>query len=160
MTDEPSYLPSGMPQPAYFEGALDAPYWEATRRHELVIQRCEACGTPQWEPEWICRSCQSSRLTWTAVSGRGRIYSSARVWHPTHPSLKGAVPYITVLVELSDAPGVRMIGNLVGDREQEAEIGTEVEAVFEDHVGVEHPYTLVHWRMRDAARAGALPHTP
>jgi hypothetical protein len=38
-----------------------------------------------------------------------------------------------------------MVGNLLGDREQEVVIGAEVEAVFEDHDG-ENPYTLVHWR--------------
>lgn len=155
MPDEPTtYLPAGMPEPAYLEGSLDAPYWEATRRHELVIQQCEACGTSQWEPEWICHACQSARLTWRTVSGRGQIYSSARVWHPTHASLRGAgLPYITVLVELADAPGVRMIGNLLGDREQEAAIGEEVEAVFEDHAGDEHPYSLVQWQVIAADRA-------
>jgi uncharacterized OB-fold protein len=64
------------------------------------------------------------------------------VWHPVHPALKEACPYLIVLVELPDADHVRMVGNLLGDPRQEMRIGTEVEAVFEDR---EHA-TLVQWR--------------
>jgi uncharacterized OB-fold protein len=80
------------------------------------------------------------------VSGKGRIYSWERSWYPVHPALKNGVPYMVVLVELPDAGNVRMVGNLLGDPEQDVEIGAEVEAVFEDHAGDE-PYTLVQWRV-------------
>jgi uncharacterized OB-fold protein len=56
------------------------------------------------------------------------------------------LPYIAVLVELPEAGNVRMVGNLLGDPEQKVVIGSEVEAVFEDHDG-EEPYTLVQWRV-------------
>jgi hypothetical protein len=81
-------------------------------------------------------------MGWQRVSGRGRIYSWERVWHPVHPALKGACPYLIVLVELPDAGNVRMVGNLLGDPKQEMRIGTEVEAVFEDR----EQATLVQWR--------------
>jgi uncharacterized OB-fold protein len=80
------------------------------------------------------------------VSGRGRIYSWERVWHPVHPALVNGVPYVVVLVELPDAGNVRMIGNLLGDPKQPVAIGCEVEAVFEDHPDGKPPYTLVQWR--------------
>lgn len=78
------------------------------------------------------------------MSGRGRIYSYERVWHPVHPALKDACPYIVVLVELPDAGGVRMVGNLLGDPRQEVKFGAEVEAVFEDHK--DEGITVVQWR--------------
>jgi len=83
-------------------------------------------------------------MGWHKVSGRGRIYSWERVWHPVHPALKDACPYMVVLVELPEAGNVRMVGNLLGNAEDPVVIGTEVEAVFEDHpdAGV----ALVQWR--------------
>ena len=154
MTERPQtsyYLPEGMPQPAPAADGLDAPYWEATRRHELVIQQCQACEELQWEPEWLCRSCQSFDLTWRAVSGRGTVFSWERVWHPVHPALHTGVPYLAVLVELAESGDVRMIGNLVGDPHQEVEIGVDVRAVFEDHA--DEGYTLVQWEVVGAPSA-------
>ena len=140
-----SYLPDGLPAPAAQGDGLDAPYWEGAKAHELRVQHCDECDTYQWGPEWICHKCLSFAVGWDTVAPRGRIFSWERVWHPVHPALKDACPYIVVLVELPDAGNVRMVGNLLGDPEQEVQIGAEVEAVFEDHDG-ESPYTLVQWR--------------
>jgi len=139
-----SYLPEGMPLPAPSADGLDSEFWEAARRHELVVQRCTACGTFQFGPEWLCNGCRSFDLAWHRVSGRGRIYSWERVWYPVHPALQGKLPYLVVLVELPDAGNVRMVGNLLGDPEQTVEIGAEVEAVFEDHPLEQ--VTLVQWQ--------------
>jgi uncharacterized OB-fold protein len=51
-----------------------------------------------------------------------------------------------VIVELPEAGGIRMLGNLAGDPEARVEIGAEVEPLFEDHLDGEAPYTLVQWR--------------
>jgi uncharacterized OB-fold protein len=125
---------------------LDAPYWAGTRAHELRVQRCNSCGTYQWGPEWICHGCRSRDVGWVAVEPRGRIYSWERSWHPVHPALTGAVPYVTVLVEIPGAGNVRMVGNLVGDPRAAVSIGAEVTAVFEDHDEADPPFTLVQWR--------------
>ncbi len=140
------YLPEGLPAPAPLPDGLDAPYWEGTRAHELRVQRCRACATYQWGPEWICHQCHSFDVGWETIEPRGRIYSWERPWHPVHPTLKEAVPYVVVLVELPQAASVRMVGNLVGDARQPVPIGAEVEAVFEDHDEANTPYTLVQWR--------------
>ena len=139
------YLPDGLPAPGPSPDGLDTAYWEGAREHELRVQRCRDCGTWQWGPEWICYKCHSFEVGFEAVEPRGRIYSWERVWHPVHPALKDAVPYVVVLVELPGAGNVRMVGNLLGDAEEPVEIGSEVEAVFEDHEG-DKPYTLVQWR--------------
>jgi uncharacterized OB-fold protein len=139
-----TYLPAGLPQPSPSNDGVDASYWEATQQHRLVVQRCADCERWQWEPEWLCRGCGSSSLQWDPVSGRGRIFTWERVWHPVHPALKHACPYIVVVVELPDADNLRMVGNLLGDPRQEVNIGAPVEAVFEDHAA--DGYTLVQWR--------------
>lgn len=143
-TETTTYLPAGMPLPAPSPDGLDTAFWEAARRHELVVQKCNNCGGFQFGPEWICHRCRSFDLGWERVSGRGRIYSWERVWHPVHPALKNACPYLVVLVELPDADNVRMVGNLLGDPLQPVEIGSEVEAVYEDHP--DQQVTLVQWR--------------
>jgi uncharacterized OB-fold protein len=139
------YLPAGLPAPRPSPDGLDSAYWEAAKRHELLVQRCNACNGFQWGPEFICYQCRSFDLRWERVSGRGRIFSWERIWHPVHPALKDACPYLVVLVELPDAGKVRMVGNLLGDPMQQVPIGGEVEAVFEDHP--DEDFTLVQWRV-------------
>lgn len=139
-----TYLPAGLPVPAAAVDGLDTEYWEATKRHELVVQRCNACQGFQWGPEWVCYQCHSFDLGWQRVSGKGIIYSWERIWHPVHPALREACPYMVVLVELPDAGNVRMVGNLLGDAMEEVVIGSAVEAVFEDQP--DDGVTLVQWR--------------
>lgn len=137
-----SYLPEGMPLPAPMPDGLDAPFWEATRQHKLVVQRCHTCGTFQFGPEWICHKCRANEMGWVQCSGRGKIYAFERVWHPVHKALRDKGPYLIALVELPDVGNVRMVGNLLGDPQQDVKIGDDVEVVWEDHQDV----TLVQWR--------------
>ena len=112
-----------------------------------MVQRCGACGTWQWGPEWLCHECHSFDMKWVEVEGRGTIYSWTRCWHPVHPALKGFGPYIAVVVELPQAGKIRMLGNLLGDPQQDVQIGASVTAVFEPHDDAKTPYTLVHWQL-------------
>ena len=43
---------------------LDAPFWDALRRHELVVQRCDECGRLRFVPSERCRNCGSPSATW------------------------------------------------------------------------------------------------
>ena len=140
------YLPVGLPMPLAEPGALFGPYWEGTRNEILRVQRNPETGTYQWPPQWIAYDTQTFDLEWVDVEPRGLIYSWTRVWHPIHPAMKDAVPYLVVVIELPQAGGVRMLGNLLGDPLQNVKIGSEVEAVFEHHNDVELPFTLVQWR--------------
>lgn len=149
MTTQDTYLPAGLPAPMAADDGLDTAYWDGARDHKLVIQRCNSCDAFQWGPEWNCNQCLSFDVGWTEVESKGRIYSWERVWHPVHPALADACPYVVVLVELEHAGSIRMVGNLVGDREAAIEIGAAVEPVFEDHDDADPPFTLVHWRRVD-----------
>ncbi len=141
------YLNKGLPQPIPAPDGLDEPFWQGLRQEKLLLQRCRSCGTWQWGPEWICHECLSEDLAFDEVSGRGQIYSFERVWHPVHPALKEQGPYLIVLVEIPDAGHVRLVGNLLGDPEQDVVIGSGVEAVFEHHDDAEPAYTLLQWRL-------------
>lgn len=144
MTDY--YLNPGLAQPAALP--LDEPYWSGLAEDVLRVQRCDACAGWQWGPEWICHHCHSDQLSFTDIAAAGVIYSYERIWHPVHPALKDQGPYIVVLVELPDAGDIRMVGNLLGDPQQEVTIGAEVTGVFEHHADAEPAFTLLHWQLK------------
>ncbi len=141
-------LPPGLPRPAPSVEGLGQAFWEGATRHVLCLQRCQDCRTWQGAPELICRHCGSYRLGDEELADtRGVLYSWQRVWYPVHPALKDAVPYVVVLVALPQAPGVRLVGNLVNDPGGPLPIGAALEAVFEDHHNADAEYTLIQWRL-------------
>lgn len=149
MSSTYTYLPEGLPIPTWDPDGLQRPFWTGLREEQIRIQRCHSCQTWLWPPEWICYKCLSFEIDWVPVPGSGFIYSWSRSWHPVHPVLKEHGPYLTVLVELADAGGSRVVGNLLGDPLQEVAIGTPVQAVFEHHTEGIEPYTLLQWKVTD-----------
>ncbi len=90
-TEQKYYLPEGLPTPRAQRDGLDKEFWEATRRHELTVQRCTDCATFQWGPEAICHKCYSANMGWYKVAGRGRLFSWTRSWNPPSGRNTGAV---------------------------------------------------------------------
>lgn len=90
-------------------------FWDAVAEHKLVVQRCSSCSTWIWQPRPLCPRCRSRDLTWSQVNGNARVVS----WTALHPPVLAVwadkLPFVILLVELDDAPGVRMIGQLVDD---------------------------------------------
>jgi uncharacterized OB-fold protein len=119
------------------------PYWEATRRHELVIQRCEDCQGWIWYPQTVCHHCNSWKLGWHPVSGAGTIYSFVVVRHGLHPWFGSRLPFVTALVDLDDAPGVRLTAEIVGCPPEDVLVGMNVVVSFED---VDDEVTLPQFR--------------
>ena len=145
MSNTDSYLLPGLAAPVASRDGLDTPFWDGLREERLVLQRCGGCGTFQWGPEWVCHRCRSFELTFEETPATGIIYSHQRVWHPVHPALKDQGPYIIVLVELPEADNVRIVGNLLGDPEQELVIGAPVTGVFEHHADNDPAFSLLQW---------------
>src|SRR6185503_14133090 len=91
------------------------PFWDGVEAHSLVVPRCSACDAWIWQPRPICPRCHAPEPKWVAVSGDARVVS----WTALHPPVLSVwaeqVPFVILLVELDDAPGVRMVGQLVGD---------------------------------------------
>ena len=109
-----------------------APFWEACKRRELRLQRCTACGRFRQPPLPGCPHCGSTGVEWTRSSGRGRVFSYTIVHHPAMPSLKGSVPYNVIVVELDDAPGARLVSNLLDTQPGEIEVGMRVELSWDE----------------------------
>jgi uncharacterized OB-fold protein len=84
------------------------PFWAGAARSELVLPRCDACGRFVWYPDGACRRCGGAAHTWTAVSGRGRLFSWSIVHRPFIPQLADLVPFVTALVAVEEDPAVRL----------------------------------------------------
>jgi uncharacterized OB-fold protein len=87
-------------------------FWDAAKRHELVVRVCDGCGTVLHLPRAYCRTCGSWDGSWTPVSGRARLCSWTMSEHQVHPAYP--VPYTIVLVELEEDRSVRFVGYLPG----------------------------------------------
>jgi uncharacterized OB-fold protein len=128
------------------------PYWEATRRHRLVLPRCQDCQGWIWYPQTVCHFCNSWNLAWEPVAGNGTIYSFVVVRHGLHPWFANRLPFTTALVELDDAPSVRLTAEIVECAPEDVFIGMNVEVCFED---VDDRVTLPQFR--PASRAAPDP---
>ena len=110
--------------------ADNRPFWEAARRHQLVLQRCPECARFRYPPAPVCPDCLSEHSEWTPVSGRGRVTTFVVFHKPWFPSFADAIPYNVIQVELEEGP--RLTANLVGVPNGEIRIGMDVEVVFDD----------------------------
>jgi uncharacterized OB-fold protein len=109
---------------------LNQPYWDALRRHELRMQRCEGCGHIFYPPSPLCPRCWSRELRWTALSGRGRVNSWV-VFHQAYfKGFEGEIPYNVAEVELDEGP--RLMTNLIAIANEDIRAGMPVEIVYDD----------------------------
>ena len=90
-----------------------APFWEAARRGELVMQGCASCGRLRFPPRPMCPHCQSLDTTWSPVSGRGTVWSFVVPHPPLLPAYEAWAPFNVILVELDEDSTLRLTGNLL-----------------------------------------------
>jgi uncharacterized OB-fold protein len=91
------------------------PFWDAVASRRLLVPRCSACEAWIWQPRPICPRCHAPDPVWHEVSGAARVASWTRLHAPVLAVWAEAAPFVVLLVELDDAPGVRMVGQLVDD---------------------------------------------
>jgi uncharacterized protein len=115
------------------------PFWEAAKRHELLLQHCVGCGTFIYYPRDRCPQCLSDRLEWERVSGHGKLYSYTIVRRASTRAFADR-PYVLAIVELEEGP--HMTTNLDAPPEK-IKIGMPVTAYFDD---VTPERTLVKFR--------------
>jgi len=106
------------------------PFWEACKRHELLVQRCNDCGKFQYYPRAVCCHCLSTNLEYRKASGKGKVYTYSVVYINRAPGWDDKTPYVVAYVELEE--GVRMMTNIVGCDPETVKIDMPVEVTFED----------------------------
>jgi len=119
------------------------PFWEACRRHELLLQRCNRCESVWFPPSAVCPGCLSEAWSWTRTSGRGTVYSFVVFHRLYHPGFADDLPYVVAVVELEEGP--RLPTALVGVASADVRCDMAVEVVFED---VNETFTLPKFRPR------------
>jgi uncharacterized OB-fold protein len=125
--------------PTEFAGFLDA-----ARADKLAFPRCSSCGRFHWYPMPLCPHCQSDCVSWEPVAGPGEIFSFTEVRHAFDKGRIGYLPYVVGLVTFADAPGVRLITNIIDAMPADLRIGQKVLPVFSsDDTGA----ILVHFRL-------------
>ncbi|MFF0560970.1 Zn-ribbon domain-containing OB-fold protein [Streptomyces sp. NPDC020472] len=130
-----------------------APFWEHAARGELRIQACAApdCGELRFPPRPCCPHCRSFDSEWRLMSGRGRIWSYVLPHPPLLPEYAAQAPYNAVIVELADAPRIRLVGNVVAAPDAplnsvdpaRLRIGAPVRVAFAEVDGVTVPRWLL-----------------
>ncbi|MFG1858278.1 Zn-ribbon domain-containing OB-fold protein [Actinomadura geliboluensis] len=120
----------------------DLAYWEALREGRLVVQRCGACGT--WLPgsRIMCSRCHGFDVTWRPAAAKGRVFTWCRTHYPYMSELADLHPYVSVVVELPDAGGVRVLGMLAPDS-ADVRIGDAVAGAVVTPPGSEWP--VLRW---------------
>ena len=69
-------------------------------------------------------------MPWTAVSGRGSLYSWALVHRALMKELREKAPYVTGLVALEEDPSVRIVTTLVDCDAEALRLDMPVRVVF------------------------------
>lgn len=97
------------------------PFYEGCRAGELRVQRCTGSGRFVFPPQPFSPFAPHASLEWTALSGRGTIWSFVVPHPPLLPAYAEVAPYNVIAVALDEDPTLRLIGNLV--REPGGSIG-------------------------------------
>jgi hypothetical protein len=116
------------------------PFWEGTKRHELMLPRCRSCGKCHFYPRALCPFCWSNDLEWIKASGKGKLHTFSI---PQRPVLGIPTPFIAAIVELEEGP--KIATNIVGVAPDPKNLhcDMEVEVVFE---GLTETITLPKFR--------------
>ncbi len=118
------------------------PFWDAARRHELLLQYCTRCDRAIHYPRVACPHCGGAQLDWRRASGRGTLYSFTVVESNAPSAFIADMPYVVAIVQLEE--GVRMLSNVVESDPGELRCDLPVEVVFER---LDDEFTLPKFRL-------------
>ena len=103
------------------------PFWLAAKEDRLVAPRCSDCATFRLPPTPFCPACQSTKVDWVELSGRATVFSFSVVRKALgSPELT----LVAAVLDLPDAPGARLVSNIVGVDPDDVRIDMEVEVFF------------------------------
>jgi uncharacterized OB-fold protein len=105
-------------------------FWTAGAVGVLRLQQCSQCAQYIHPPKPRCPECLSDAIKIVDLSGRATVATytiNAHQWHPDFPP-----PYVIAIVEIEEAPYVRLTTRIVDCEPGEIAIGTRVRVVFEE----------------------------
>ena len=114
--------------------ALDEPgafFWTAGARGELRVAWCSSCAQHLHPSGELCPRCLGADLSDVAVSGDATVVAFTDNHQPWLAGMPP--PYVIAIVELCDAPSVRLTTNLIDCDAQDLRIGMAVQVRFVAH---------------------------
>jgi len=126
----------------------DDPFWRSLEDGEFRLQRCDGCGAWTCPAHWRCGRCGSWDFQWVALEPVGKIFSWTRSWYAFERVAERAVdvPYVTVLAEIPQADGARILGVLDGG-DQDLRIGAPVRGIITPPSAKSKHYASIRWRI-------------
>jgi uncharacterized OB-fold protein len=115
-------------------------YYRGLLRHELLVNRCLACGRWHTPMRPLCPDCWSTDVRPAAVSGRGTVHLLTFLHQgPPAPGVDYSAPFPLAAVELAEQPGLRVEATLVECPREAMRIGLDVELTWIDREGAPWP---------------------
>jgi uncharacterized OB-fold protein len=103
------------------------PFWQAAKDRRLVAPQCGECQAFRLPPTPFCPNCQSKQVNWVELSGAATVYSFAVVHGvPGMPDLV----LVPAVLDLPDAPGARLVSNIVDVAPADVTIGMPLRVDF------------------------------
>lgn len=110
--------------------AENTTFWTGGAEDKLMIAFCKDCTTAIHPPQLVCPKCWSEAIDSRAVSGTGTVYSYTINHQPWAPDMK--VPFALAVVDVDDAPGVRVTAEVVNADPEKIAIGQRMRITFLD----------------------------
>jgi uncharacterized OB-fold protein len=127
------------PMPSVTEES--AGFFEAAKRQEFALHRCNKCGRWYW-PASACTACDNepfmANMEWTPASGRGQIFACITARRTFHPQFQA--PFVYGLVKTEEGP---LIPCGIDVAPEDARVGLPVEVYF---VELSEEYTVPRFR--------------
>ena len=124
MTDVP---PKPMPEPT----PVTQPFWDALRRHTVVIQYSPSSGQYVFYPRVLAPGTLADDLEWREISGMGTLYTFTIADRPTAPPWADSLPQLLAVVEWDEGP--RLSTEMVNVDPADLFVGMRVKPVFCDY---------------------------
>lgn len=99
-------------------------FFDAAAQGRLVYRACNTCDHALHPPTAHCPYCGGWDTDWRQAKGTGKLHSWTTVTHQIHPAFPA--PYTVVVVELDEAPEVRLMGHMDGEPQLEPDMPMQV----------------------------------
>ena len=110
--------------------AENTAFWTGGARGELMIAFCADCARAIHPPQVICPGCGGGEVAARPVAGTGAVYTYTVNHQPWYPGM--AVPFALAVVDLDDAPGVRVTAEVIDTDPDTVQIGQRMEIAFRE----------------------------
>lgn len=118
-------------------------FWAWCAKGELRLQRCDRCSRIAWPVVQACEFCGAGELTWSPMSGRGKLVSWCTFERDYYKGVL-PIPWETILVELEE--GVLFISNPEGFTHQDITPDMAVQLQFLECQDSAGPFSLPVFR--------------